>query len=115
MTSLISKMAGPKPAPEPDTAPAERSRLAVPRFETGDSLTKKLLVAQQSKPEAAENGTTDLLLRGLVDRLPKPDSIWPLDDRAKWLRTAISIFDLVYETSQGEERGISVGLVKLDA
>ena len=54
-------------------------------------------------------------IQGGVDRLPKPDSIWPLDDRAKWLRTAVSIFDLVYEPGQGEERGISVGLVKLDA
>jgi hypothetical protein len=115
MTSLISKMAGPKPVPEPDTASAERSRLAVPRLDAGDSLTKKLLVAQQSKTEAVENGATDLLLRGLVDRLPKPDGIWPLDERAKWLRTAVSIFDLVYETSQGEEREISVGLAKPDA
>ena len=79
MTNLISKMAGPKPAPEPDTAPAERSRLAVPRFETGDSLTKKLLVAQQSKPEAAENGTTDLLLRGLVDRFAWNELVDRLD------------------------------------
>jgi hypothetical protein len=52
---------------------------------------------------------TDLLIRGLVDHLPKPDTIWSLDERAKWLRTAVCIFGLVYkDDSDGEQRQISV-------
>lgn len=51
---------------------------------------------------------TDLLIRGLVDHLPKPDTIWSLDERAKWLRTAVCIFGLVYKDSDGEQRQIGV-------
>jgi hypothetical protein len=47
-----------------------------------------------------------------VDRLPKPNGIWPLDERAKWLRTAASVFDLVYKADDGEQREISVALAK---
>lgn len=114
MTTLISEMKIPKPQRD-GTAPPASTRLMLPRTEPGDSLTKKLLGAQQAKAEAAEGGTTDLLLRGLVDRLPKPNSIWPLDDRARWLRTAVSIFDLVYEPGEGDQREIGVGLAKREA
>ena len=44
----------------------------------------------------------DNLIRGLVDMVPNPDSIWPLDDRAKWLRLAAGIFDLGYKAGDGE-------------
>ena len=50
----------------------------------------------------------DNLIRGLVDLLPKPDGIWPLDDRAKWLRLAAGIFDLGYKADDGEHREISI-------
>jgi hypothetical protein len=112
MSTLISEMTIPKPRREGDTAPNASTRLMMPRTEPGESLTAKLLVAQQSKAGDAESGTTDLLLRGLVDRLPKPNGIWPLDERAKWLRTAASVFDLVYKTDDGEQREISVALAK---
>ena len=47
---------------------------------------------------------TDLLIEGLVDRLPKPNGLWPLAEREKWLRTAASVFDLIYKIPD-EERG----------
>jgi hypothetical protein len=50
------------------------------------------------------------LIQGLVERLPKANGVWPLDDRAKWLRTAVSIFDLVYKADEGEGREIGVTL-----
>jgi hypothetical protein len=77
----------------------------LPRVDQGESLTAKLLVTKQNEAkqsatngeaEAADPSTTDLLIRGLVDRLPKPNAIWPLDERIKWLCTAASIFDLIY-------------------
>ena len=43
-----------------------------------------------------------------MERLPKANGVWPLDDRAKWLRTAVSIFDLVYKADEGERREIGV-------
>ena len=44
--------------------------------------------------EAADNP----LIQALVDRLPKSDSIWSIDERAKWLKAAAMIFNLVYRT-----------------
>jgi hypothetical protein len=105
-------MAGPKPRRDGDAALNARSRLMMSRREAGESLTAKLLVAQQSDADEAPEGRTDLLIRGLVDRLPKPNGVWSLDDRAKWLRTAASIFDLVYQAGDGELREISVAFAK---
>lgn len=48
------------------------------------------------------------LIRGLIDKLPLPDTNWGLIDRAKWLNAAANIFDLMYGDS-GDE-GISVTL-----
>jgi hypothetical protein len=87
----------------------------MPRVEPSESLTAKLLVAQQSDAEEADCGMNDLLIHGLVDRLPKPNGIWSLDDRAKWLRTAATIFDLVYKAGDGEHREISVAFAKQEA
>ena len=77
-------------------------------MEPSESLTAKLLSAKASHAAEAARGITDPLIQGLVDRLPKPDGIWPLDDRAKWLRTAASIFGLVYKASDGEHREICI-------
>jgi hypothetical protein len=77
------------------------------------SLTAKLLGAHQSEPEPS--GTLELvheapeptdcampdpLIQGLVNRLPKPDSVWSLDDRGNWLRAAAVIFSLVYKSDK---------------
>ena len=73
------------------------------KIQPSESLTDKLLHAAEY-----ERGITDHLIRGLVERLPKTDSIWPLDDRAKWLCTAAGIFDLVYKPGDGERGEISI-------
>ncbi|MGA7457976.1 MAG: hypothetical protein WBW51_11770 [Methyloceanibacter sp.] len=114
MTTLVSEMAGLKPRRDSDALNA-KSRLMLSRVEQGDSLTAKLLVAQQSDAKEPECSRNDLLIQGLVERLPKPNSIWSLDDRAKWLRTAASIFDLVYKVGDGERRQLSVAFVRQDA
>jgi hypothetical protein len=117
MTTLISELTSPKPRREPDGGVNAKSRLMMSKMEAGDSLTAKLLVAQKPSVEAEESLPirTDLLIRGLVERLPKPDGVWSLDDRAKWLRTAASIFDLVYKTGDGERGEISVASAKQQA
>ena len=98
----------------------------MPRAEPTSSFTPlRLLGAQPSDVEGDDGGVTDLLIQGLLDRLPKPNAIWSLaptvliglifwslDDRAKWLRTAASIFGLVYN---GDHREIGVVLLKQDA
>jgi hypothetical protein len=46
----------------------------------------------------------DPLIQALVDKLPKPNTIWPIDDRAKWLKAAAMAFNLIYKTSESEEQ-----------
>jgi hypothetical protein len=51
----------------------------------------------------------DPLIQALVDRLPKPDTIWSLEDRAKWLRAAAIIFNLVYKADEAKESAAKIG------
>jgi len=85
------------------------------RVEPGESLKAKLLTCEGNHAAEYQPATSDHLIRGLVDRLPQPDAIWPLDDRVKWLRTAVGIFDLVYKAGDDEHREISIAFVKQEA
>jgi hypothetical protein len=75
---------------------------------------EKLAHAQASHPAEYRPGV-DNLIRGLVDMLPNPDSIWSNDDRAKWLRLAAGIFDLGYKAGDGEHQTINIVVVKPDS
>jgi hypothetical protein len=46
----------------------------------------------------------DPLIQALVDKLPKPNAIWSIDDRARWLKAAAMAFNLIYKTSEREEQ-----------
>jgi len=104
----------------------ERSRLDLHRSEADETLTPLNMLGSRSAErkdveeeavlELVEEETNDPLIRGLVARLPKPDTDWPLEERAKWLRTAASIFALVYRTGDEDseqhdqgEIGIALG------
>jgi hypothetical protein len=78
----------------------------------GDRLTE-LLSDQASQAEYRRG--IDSLIQGLVDLLPKRDGIWPLQERAKWLRLAAGIFDLGYKPGAGEHREINIVVVKQEA
>ena len=39
-------------------------------------------------------------ITGLLQTLPPADSVWPSDDRKKWLATAESVFGLIYKEEQ---------------
>jgi hypothetical protein len=107
----FSDIVGRKQTPEANLAKATDA--IVRRGEASRPLVTKP-VAQVSAPREDQGRATDFLIRGLVDRLPKPGSIWSLDDRAKWLRTAHNIFDLVYKADEDERRDISVVFVEQD-
>jgi hypothetical protein len=49
---------------------------------------------------AGGGGGDDLhpFIKGLLQKLPEPESEWPVEQRAKWLTTAMNIFDLMYTT-----------------
>lgn len=92
-------------------APLEMRRLKLPQVEASeDQVAPDRLDPQGAQESDAGCGLTDLLIQGLVKRLPAPDAIWPLDERAKWLRTAASIFDLVYKDRERERRAICIAV-----
>jgi hypothetical protein len=95
--------------------PLETTRLKLPPVEASDNPTPlKLLGSQAAEAEEVDCSKTDLLIQGLVDRLPKPNAVWSLEERAKWLRTAASVFGLVYKDSAGEQREIGIVFGKQD-
>lgn len=52
-------------------------------------------------------------IKGLLKKLPPPDSEWPNDKRAKWLQAAVNIFDLMYTESEDDsKRTITIGFQK---
>ena len=110
----LSDMVGGTHAPEGNDPLGERtSFMNLRRIHSSEGLTEKLST-QASHPVDYERGI-DSLIRGLVDLLPKPNSVWSLDDRAKWLRLAAGIFDLGYKPGDGESREISIACVKQEA
>ena len=46
----------------------------------------------------------DPLIQALVKKLPRPNTIWSLEDRAKWLRAAAIIFNLVYKRGEADSK-----------
>ena len=57
---------------------------------------ERLKTAKQNADEP--RAEIDPLMRALVDRLPQPNAIWSIDDRAKWLKAAAMAFNLIYKT-----------------
>ena len=41
-------------------------------------------------------------IKGLLDKLPTPETPWPKEARKKWLQTAMNIFDLMYTTADND-------------
>ena len=76
-----------------------------------ERLIEKLRSSPASHTAEHERGIAGLV-RGLMDLLPEPDSIWSIEDRAKWLRLAADIFDLGYKLGDGEHGEISIVAVK---
>src|SRR5262249_23543194 len=57
-----------------------------------------LTLVDRGEPSDEECSTMpDPLIQALVGKLPKPNSIWSIEGRAKWLRAAAIIFNLVYK------------------
>ena len=95
---------------KPGNGPLDKSDfMNLRRLQPRDRLAN----AQANPPSEYQPGI-DNLMRGLVELLPKSDGVWPLDDRAKWLRLAAGIFDLGYKAGDGEHKTISIAVVKAE-
>jgi hypothetical protein len=97
-----------------DRGPVEIRRLKLPEVVSSDDLTAPDRLGSQGAQDSDGCGLADPLIQGLVQRLPAPDTVWSLDERAKWLRTAASIFDLVYTDSERERRAIGIAVASED-
>ena len=53
----------------------------------------------------------DYLVRGLINLLPKTDSVWRHEDRVHWLRLAVDIFEVGYKRD-GPPSEISIVAVR---
>jgi len=57
---------------------------------------------------AEQSDACDPLIQALVGKLPNPNTIWPICDRAKWLKAAAMAFTLVYKSGEGEEPDLKI-------
>ena len=79
------------------------------KLQPRQGLMERLLTTQASHGAEYERSDVENLIHGLINLLPELGSIWPLDDRAKWLRLAASIFDVSYKPGDdGEREEISI-------
>src|SRR5262245_6813427 len=71
--------------------------------------TPVLTLIDSPEPSEAEASVKpDPLIQALVDKLPRPDTVWSIDDRAKWLKAAAMAFNLVYRTDEGNEADLKI-------
>jgi len=80
----------------------EKSSL-VTRIGELDETPILTLVDAVEPSEAEPSKLPDPLIQALVDKLPKPNTIWSIDDRAKWLRAATMIFNLEYKLDEANQ------------
>ena len=79
----------------------QRSHLVTRSLEPEDTSVLTLVdTAGQSDDPSCEK--LDPLIRAVVDKLPKPGTDWPIEDRAKWLKAAALIFNLLYKSGEGD-------------
>ena len=103
----LSDFLGHKPQPERNGAQNKSADfISPPRLQPNESLIEKLRGSPANQTADYERGI-DRLVQGLMDLLPKPDSIWSIEDRVKWLRLAEGIFDIGYKIGDGEQGEIT--------
>jgi hypothetical protein len=57
------------------------------------------------------SGDCDPAIKGLIKRLPAPDSDWPLEKQAKWLLAVSHAFDVVYPR-EDDGRSLKIEIVQ---
>lgn len=96
-------------------------RLVLPPIKASAAATPAIAPPGEPEPEKkkkgkdAEDDDEELhpFIKGLLKKLPPPDSEWPNDRRAKWLQAAVNIFDLMYTESEDDsKRTITIGFQK---
>ncbi|MBI4291281.1 MAG: hypothetical protein HY661_07380 [Betaproteobacteria bacterium] len=61
-----------------------------------------------------DGGDLPPFIQGLLSKLPNEGEVWPIADRANWLRTASNIFGLMYKAEEGNAMSsINIEVAKL--
>jgi len=93
------------------------SRLVLPAIKAS-AATPAVAPALEPEPDKKKKGKDededDLhpFIKGLLRKLPAPETEWPSEGRAKWLQAAINIFDLMYTDSEDSKRSLTIGFQK---
>ena len=82
---------------------SEKSSLGT-RIAELDETSVLTLVDTAERSEAESSEMPDPLIQALVDKLPKANTMWSIEDRAKWLRAAAIIFNLVYKLGEADAK-----------
>jgi hypothetical protein len=72
-----------------------------PRREEKHAAEKHTPAAVHTPPPASIPAQASLLLSGLFQRLPKPGTVWPKEDRERWVQTLQNVLLLEYPESSG--------------
>ena len=75
----------------------------VRRAEPKEAPILTLVEESADRSENREKPDQDPLIQALIDKLPKANSIWSIDDRAKWLKAAAMAFNLVRFPKRDEQ------------
>lgn len=67
---------------------------------------------RKSKEKGEDDEAIHPFIKGLLGKLPKPETEWPVESRAKWLQAAINIFDLMYTDSDDSRRSLNIDFKK---
>ena len=96
LTPLAPLMVAPDPRYRHGDIDVIEARLAA------EKATRASAVGARSEP-APRKATEHPLIATLISTLPAPGAAWPLGQREVWLKAAASIFDMTYETGEGDD------------
>lgn len=87
-----------------------RNRLVIPAaasFKSGSESQVNDANKLGSSGDGGDGGGNNLdpIIKGLIDRLPKPGSRWEKSKRKLWLQILENSFDLVYEDMENQSEG----------
>ncbi len=78
-------------------SPAPRKKAtAARREEKSSEKTVHISSALHTPPPTAIPAQTSMLLSGLFQRLPKPGTTWPKEERERWVQTLNNVLLLEY-------------------
>ncbi|MGA3031838.1 MAG: hypothetical protein ABSD70_01045 [Terracidiphilus sp.] len=83
--------------------PAVKANASPTPVQAADDDTEK-----KNKPKDEDEDELPPFIKGLLKKLPAPDSEWPVEARTKWLQAAVHIFDLMYTDSDDSKRSITI-------